>query len=70
MKRDDFPPTDAELREQYERTGLARIGMSFERAMTSEAVRIALAGAVRGRRRLAARQAQSAAINFQNQEAA
>ena len=35
-------PTDAELRARYARTGLARLGIEYERAIQSESVRIAL----------------------------
>ena len=67
---DRQPPSEAELREQYQRTGLHRIGISFEHAMAMPAVRIALNGAIQGLRRRAARQAREAAINYQIKEAA
>lgn len=35
-------PTDAELRARYARTGLARMGIAYERAIQCESVRIAL----------------------------
>lgn len=62
--------TEAESREQYARCGLARLGLSFERAMQSEAIRLAIDSAIRGQRRLAARRARCAAIQYQTQEAA
>lgn len=62
--------TEAEQREQYERTGLARLGLSFERAMQSESIRIAINSAIKGLRRLNARRARDAAIQYQQQEAA
>lgn len=70
MKPADSTITEAEQREQYALTGLARLGMSFERAIQSDAIRIALNGAIKGRRRIAARQAREAAIQYQTQEAA
>lgn len=63
-------PTEAERREQYARTGLARLGIPFERAIQSEAVRISLDGGINARRRREARQAQAAAIPHQTLEAA
>jgi len=62
--------TDAELRDHYRHTTLARIGCTFEHAMTVESVRIALAGAVKAARRIAARRAQDNAIQHQVREAA
>lgn len=54
--------SDAELREHYAQTGVA---LPFERAIHCEAIRIALAGAAKAARRLAARQARDAATPHQ-----
>lgn len=62
--------TDAERREQYARTGLARVGIGYERAIQSDAVRLALDGGIKARRRIAARRARDAAIPHQTKEAA
>lgn len=59
------PPTDAELREHYARTGLARMGLPYERAIASHAIRAALTGAVKAARRMAALQARDAALPHQ-----
>lgn len=58
-------PTEAELREQYARTWLDRIGVSFDRAMQSPVILISLIAGINGARRRAARQAHAAAINYQ-----
>jgi hypothetical protein len=61
--------TEAELRQQFDLTGLARIGIGFDRAIQSPVILISLIAAIKGRRRIAARQARKAAINYQlNQE--
>lgn len=72
MNRPLTPPTEAEQREQYALTGLARVGIPFERAMQSEAVVIAINGGIQARRRRQARQDQANPIQYQcqNQEAA
>ena len=57
--------TDADLREQYARTGLASVGIGYERAISSPVIVLSLIAAIRGRRRIAARQAQFAAIQYQ-----
>lgn len=63
--------TEAELREEYARTGLARSGVSYDHAMTIEPVRTALAIAIKSRRRTEAKQAQGGlAIHHKQQEAA
>lgn len=62
------PPTDAELREHYARTGLARMGLPYERAINSQAIRITLTGAIKAARRIAALQARAAAIPHQTPE--
>lgn len=59
------PITDAELLEEYHRSDLQERGISFEDARSSETLRRAMAGAIRARRKLAARQAKAAAINYQ-----
>lgn len=61
------PPaiTEAELREQFNRSGLEAEGIRFEVAVQSDAIRITLINAIQARRRLAARQAMTAAIQFQ-----
>jgi hypothetical protein len=62
-------PTTADLREQYARTGLEAVGIGFDRAIQSPVILISLIAAIKGRRRIAARQARNAAINYQlNQE--
>lgn len=44
------PPTEADMRARYARTGLYRMGIPFERAMQCQAVRIVVgAAAVQGR---------------------
>lgn len=64
-------PTDAELREQYARTDLSAVGITFERAIASPVILISLIAGINGARRRAARQARSAAIQYQQtQEAA
>lgn len=62
--------TDADRLEQYALTGLARIGIPFERATQSPAIVIALDGGIRARRRVAALRAREAAIPHQVREAA
>lgn len=63
--------TDTELREQYARTGLASVGIDYARAIGSPVILISLIAAIKGRRRIAARQAQWVAIQYQQtQEAA
>lgn len=68
--RTAITPTDAELRQQYERTGLYRIGMTFERAMQIDAVALSMRVAIQCRWRREAEQAKRAAINYQVKEAA
>ena len=55
----------AEKREQYDRSGLARLGISFERAMATASMRISIEAAIRHRHRTASKQAHKAAINYQ-----
>ena len=62
--------TEAALREQYERTALANIGISFEKALDSPVIAPFLKNSVIASRKAAARQAQYAAINYQTREAA
>lgn len=63
--------TETDLREQYDRAGLAPIGISFNMAIQSPVILISIIAAIKGRRRTAARQARAAAIQYQiNQEAA
>lgn len=62
--------TEAEQREQYARTGLARVGIPFERAMQSEAVVIAINGGIAATRRAQARRAVDNPIQYQTREAA
>lgn len=57
--------SEADLRQHYARTRLARYGISFETAMTIETVRIALVGAVKAARRVAALRARDNAIEHQ-----
>ena len=62
--------TEADLREQFDRTGLASL-MTFDRAIQSGAILISLIAAIKGRRSSAARRAQFVAIQYQQtQEAA
>jgi phosphoribosylanthranilate isomerase len=62
--------TEADLREQFDRCGLASL-MTFERAIQSGAILISLIAAIKGRRTAAARRAQFVAIQYQQtQEAA
>lgn len=65
MAAPDPTISDAALREHYAQTGLARLGLPFDRALRSEAIRIALAGAEKAARRMASRQARAAAISHQ-----
>lgn len=61
--------TSAELCAQYERSGLAQVGISYARAIASPVILISLIAGINGARRRAARQARAAAINYQlNQE--
>ena len=62
--------TAAERLEQYTLTGLARIGIPFQRATQSPPIVIALDGGIRARRRVAALRAREAAIPHQVREAA
>lgn len=64
MSAPDQIISDAELREHYAQTGLARLGLPFDRALRSEAIRIALAGAAKAAHRVAARHARAAAITY------
>lgn len=57
--------SDADLRKHYAQTGLARLGLTFDHALRSEAIRLALVGAEKAARRMAARQARAAAIPHQ-----
>jgi len=54
-----------ELCEHYASTDMAARGVSFDQAMQIETCRRALYGAVKARRKLAARQAKAAPINYQ-----
>lgn len=63
-------PTDAELREQYTRTDLSAVGITFERAIASPVILISLIAGINGARRRAARQARSAAIQYQQTQEA
>lgn len=56
--------SEAELRDQFDRTGLAGL-MTFERAIQSGAILISLIAAIKGRRTVAARRAQYVAIQYQ-----
>lgn len=56
---------ESDLRDQYDRAGLAPIGISFDRAIQSPVILISLIAAIKGRRRTAARQARAAAIQYQ-----
>lgn len=56
--------TEADLRAQFERCGLADL-MSFERATASGAILISLIAAIKGRRAAEARRAQWVAIQYQ-----
>lgn len=57
--QEDYIPTDAELREQYARTGLeAARGITFERAMQVDVIRLCIVEGVRARRRIQARRQQ------------
>jgi hypothetical protein len=60
--------THSELRAQYARTGLAQIGIGFDRAIQSPVILISLIAAIKGRRRTEARQARAVALNYQLQE--
>jgi hypothetical protein len=61
--------TESELRAQFDRTGLDRVGIGFERALQSPVIVLSLIAAINGQRKRAARQARAAAINYQlNQE--
>ena len=65
--------THADLAEHYQRTTLAALGITFERALASVPIRITLENAVHATRRHAARQAdrQRLAMHLnQQQEAA
>lgn len=62
--------TEAEQREQYARIGLARVGITFERAMQSHAVVIAINGGIAATRRAQARRAVDNPIQYQTREAA
>lgn len=62
--------TCAELRQEYARTGLSRLGIPFETAVGIAPVRAGLEAAIKGQRRLAAKRAQAAAIPHQIKEAA
>jgi len=62
--------TDAELREQFERAKLGLVGVTFERALQHESIRKTLINGITAQRRRAARQALTAAIQFQTQETA
>lgn len=57
--------TSAELCAQYERSGLAQVGISYERAIASPVILVSLIAGINGARRRAARQARAAAINYQ-----
>lgn len=65
-----LPPSEAELREQYDRAGLALIGIDFDRAIGTAYIRLGLENAIKGHRRAAARQARDAAIEHQIKESA
>ena len=62
--------TEAELREQFERAKLGLVGLTFERVLQHESIRKTLINGITAQRRRAARQALTAAIQFQTQEAA
>ena len=64
----DFRITENELQHQYERTRLADIGMTFQDALNSNSVRIALTAAAKGHRRLQMRLSMSGAIEHQVRE--
>lgn len=61
---------DAELREQFERAKVGLVGVTFERALQHESIRKTLINGITAQRRRAARQALTAAIQFQTQETA
>lgn len=65
MSAPDPTISDAELREHYAQTGLAHLGLPVDLALRSEAIRIALSGAAKAARSMAARQARAAAIPHQ-----
>ena len=56
---------EAEMREQYDRSRLSSIGISFERALQSPAICISLIATIKNRRKQAARYASAAAIQYQ-----
>lgn len=62
--------TPVELREQYDLAGLAGIGISFERALRVDYLRLGLENAVKSRRRTLAAQGRFAAIPHQIKEIA
>lgn len=49
------PPTEAQLREAYDRSGLSRQGISFDTAMADSALRGSLTGMVNSDRQWAER---------------
>lgn len=51
----EAPITNRELRDAYQRSGLWRIGMSYERAINVAPIRTSLSCAVRSRRMKAAK---------------
>jgi len=61
--------SEAELHEQYDRTGLDRVGIGFDRALQSPVIVLSLIAAINGQRKRAARQARAAAMQYQTQEA-
>lgn len=53
MTRTSTPPTEAELRDAYQRAGLAQLGISYEQAMRAPGLRGSLTGMVNSDRRWA-----------------
>jgi hypothetical protein len=62
--------SDAELRAEYEKTALHTVGVTFDRAIEIPAIRTALAGPIKHRRIMAAKQGADSAIQHQTREAA
>jgi hypothetical protein len=56
---------ESDLREQYARSGLEPIGIGFDRAIQSPVILISLIAAIKGRRRIEARRAKAASIQYQ-----
>lgn len=59
--------TEAELREKYDLTALANIGISFEKALASPVIAPFLRNSVSATRRAAARRAQAGIYIHHNQ---